>query len=132
MAQEISRKRIEKFKQKVDFLISKGISQETIAEKMGMASSNFSAYLNENNPITGPFLAKFNAAWGAEFESEADKGLTKDVSEIYRIHDIIVEKLVDGQNMLIKSNIAIVEYNQKLMDLLTKAENGGAGSEKSK
>lgn len=92
---------------------------EDIANKMGMAPTNLSDYYNENIPITNQFLAKFRDAWAAELEPEEDENLAREeVAEIYRVHDIIVEKLVDGQNRLISSNIGLMEYTQKLMDLI--------------
>jgi hypothetical protein len=118
VAQEITRKRIQKFKQDIDFLLSKGFSQDAMALKMGVAGANFSAYVNESNTITGQFLMRFYNAWATELEPGSGGGFDDEVAEIYRIHDTIVEKLVDGQNRLINSNISLVEYNQKLMNLI--------------
>jgi hypothetical protein len=118
VAQEIPRKRVQKFKQDVDFLVGKGFSQDTIAQKMGMAGPNFSAYVNESITITGQFLTRFYNAWAGEIEPGEDGVYGDDMAEIYRVHDTIVEKLVDGQNRLINSNVALVDYNQKLMDIL--------------
>jgi predicted transcriptional regulator len=118
VAQEVARKRIQKFKQDVDLLVSKGFSQDAIAQKMGVAGPNFSAYVNESNTITGQFLIRFYNAWATELEPGSGGEFDDEVAEIYRIHDTIVEKLVDGQNRLINSNVALVEYNQKLMDLI--------------
>jgi hypothetical protein len=118
VARPVSRKRIRKFKQDVDFLVSIGISQENIAKKMGMAATNFSDYYDEKMPITNPFLGKFDDAWAAELEPGDDGNLAGDMAEIYRIHDTIVEKLVDGQNRLINKNIDLIDHNRKLMDLI--------------
>jgi transcriptional regulator with XRE-family HTH domain len=118
VARPVSRKKIRKFKQDVDFLVSRGISQEDIAKKMGMAATNFSDYYNENIGITNQFLGKFYDAWDTDLEPDNDENLVRGVDEIYRIHDTIVEKLVDGQNRLINKNSDLQEYNQKLMDLI--------------
>jgi hypothetical protein len=109
---------VQKFKEDVDFLVIKGISQDAMAEKMGMAGPNFSDYYNEKISITNQFLGKFYDAWAPELEPAVDENLAGDRAEIYRVHDTIVEKLVDGQNRLINSNVALTEYNQKLMDLI--------------
>ena len=132
MAQKASRKTVQKFKQDIDFLESKGISKETIALRMKMAPENFSTYNTESLAITNQFLGRFYDAWEDELEPDTDKDLAKDISERYRIHDTIVEKLVDGQNrlidgqnklidsntLLVDKNAALVEYNHKLVDLL--------------
>jgi hypothetical protein len=116
---QVSRKRIFKFKQAVDYLLSKGILQDAIGKKMQMAASNFNSYFQEEIPITHSFLARFHDAWKDELEPEdADESGVEGITEIYRIHDTIVEKLVDGQNKLIHTNANLVEYHQKLIDAL--------------
>jgi hypothetical protein len=128
---EASRKRIKKFKEDVDFLDSKGIKRDEIAQRMKMAPENFSAYYNETIPITNPFLGKFYDVC-PELEPDTASGLALDKGEGFRIHDAIVEKLINGQNRLIEGhheliqgqnrlidkNALLVDYNQRLMDLI--------------
>jgi hypothetical protein len=128
-----SKEKIEEFKENVRFLEGTGVTQSAIGEKMpGVKKTNFSKYYNEENPITNKFLAKFYKAWAEELakkpenknskygENQEGKGSMEETSGKYGVRDIIVEKLVDGQNRLINNNMILTESIQKLIDFLVK------------
>jgi hypothetical protein len=118
VANQISKEKIVKFWMDVAILGMNGISNNEIGEKIpGVGKGNFSKYFNQTNPITEDFLAKFYETWGKELE-EKKENTAEEGNDLYGLKDIIVEKLVDGQNRLISNNMQLVETNQKLIDHL--------------
>ena len=139
MATPTSQEKIDQFLIDVQFLEGKGITHEEIGNKMpGVGKSNFSKYFNEVNSMTKEFLNKFYKTWGEELskntnyeKSKADPSELNTVEEPKReyprksIMHVLLEKLVEGQNTIAKSNMILAESNkilaetnQKLVDRL--------------
>jgi hypothetical protein len=112
------KEKIVQFWTDVAILGMSGISNNEIGEKIpGVGKANFSKYFNQTYPITEDFLAKFYETWGKVLE-EKKENTAEEATDLYSLKDIIVEKLVDGQNLLINNNMKLVESNQKLIDHL--------------
>jgi hypothetical protein len=144
VASQAPQEEIDQFRKDVAFLKSKKFSRSKIGEAMpGVGKGNFSKYYNGKLPITDEFLAKFYEAWGKElpqkikeknthYEHNQGQNAPEDEEDRYRIKDIIVAKLVEGQSNLIKTNVILaesykiaaesnkilVDNNQKLIALL--------------
>jgi hypothetical protein len=133
------KEKIDQFYKDVQFLESKGFTHTIIGDKLpGVGKSNFSKYFNQVIPITDEFLLKFNQAWGEELAKNTDyeKGKADSTEENIieepkkeyprrNIMHTILEKLIEGQNSIIKTNIILAESNkilaetnQKLFDRL--------------
>jgi hypothetical protein len=128
VASQVSQEKIDQFRKDVAFLKSIKISRSKIGEDMsGVGKGNFSKYYNGKQPITDEFLAKFYEAWGKElpqknkeknthYGKNQSQNTPEDEDDRYRIKDTIVEKLVEGQNNLIKNNVILTESNKVLVD----------------
>jgi len=116
--------RFKQFKKDVDLLKAKGFTHTKVGEKMKVSKSNFSNYYRGIVPVTEDFLLKFYQAWAERLpeQSESKKDSYDQDPEMgdstgerpneYRVKDIIVEKLVDGQNRLINANMILAESNK--------------------
>ncbi len=123
MANQELQKKIVDFWMNVAYLGMKGISNNEMGDKMpGVGRSNFSKYFNQTNTITDDFLKIFYDTWGHELEDKPEK-VVEETAEFYNVRDLVVlklvegqNKLIDGQNKLIDSNAVLVESNQRLIN----------------
>lgn len=109
----------------VAYLGMKGISNNEMGDKMpGVGRSNFSKYFNQANTITEDFLKIFYDTWGHELKDKPETTVEEAVGS-YSVRDLVVlklvegqNKLIDGQNKLIDNNTALVQSNQRLINRL--------------
>ncbi len=123
-------KKIVKFYEDVEFLETKGLKHNEIGDRMpGVGKSNFSKYFNQENTITEEFLAKFYQTWGGELPKNTDYEKSKIdpaggniVEEPKRGYprrnfmQTMLEKLVEGQNTIARSNVILAEANKILAE----------------
>ena len=94
-----------------------------------MGKSNFSKYFNRENTITEDFLIKFYQTWGEELARNTDyeksnpgSGSGNIVAEPRKGYprrnfmQTMLERLVEGQNTIARSNVILAEANKILAE----------------
>ena len=89
MSQRVDKGQIVKFQHDRDILPYDDVF---IAEKMRMAKSNYSNYINGRIPISKAFLKKFYAAFGDEIENQSNQPEDELITELSKKNEALESK----------------------------------------